>query len=290
MKLWLPVLLSAALLAVGAASASAVPSLAGPTGLVMLPTAEIAPTTEWQVTVGHRSFDVDTMYEPADVSVWALSLMKGVADDAELWVAYQRVTDGSDSDLWEYGGKYQLSENLFPRVPILGGAKISVGASLGRWANGVGMGAFSMYEEGEGAVGGDVETLRAYIVASKQILPEYTGEWVWGTDEVGTRIIGTAGLMYLRVDAEEVGADSMIRPFLGLQVFGRRNLEMLAEYRFKDSDLESDSVFSVAVRKPFGSSTTFEAGLTNGDPIGLGNIDATLYLRFAYSWPTEAYQ
>jgi len=290
MKLWLPVLLSAALLAVGAASASAVPSLAGPTGLVMLPTAEIAPTTEWQVTVGHRSFDVNTMYEPADVSVWALSLMKGVADDAELWVAYQRVTDGSDSDLWEYGGKYQLSENLFPRMALLGGAKISVGASLGRWANGVGMGAFSMYEEGEGAVGGDVETLRAYIVASKQILPEYTGEWVWGTDDVGTRIIGTAGLMYLRVDAEEVGADSMIRPFLGLQVFGSRNLEMLAEYRFKDSDLESDSVFSVAVRKPFGSSTTFEAGLTNGDPIGLGNIDATLYLRFAYSWPTEAYQ
>jgi hypothetical protein len=290
MKLWLPVLLSAALLAGGAASASAVPSLAGPTGLVMLPTAEIAPTTEWQVTVGHRSFDVNTMYEPADVSVWALSLMKGVADDAELWVAYQRVTDGSDSDLWEYGGKYQLSENLFPRMALLGGAKISVGASLGRWANGVGMGAFSMYEEGEGAVGGDVETLRAYIVASKQILPEYTGEWVWGTDDVGTRIIGTAGLMYLRVDAEEVGADSMIRPFLGLQVFGSRNLEMLAEYRFKDSDLESDSVFSVAVRKPFGSSTTFEAGLTNGDPIGLGNIDATLYLRFAYSWPTEAYQ
>jgi hypothetical protein len=290
MKLWLPVLLSAALLAVGAASASAVPSLAGPTGLVMLPTAEIAPTNLWQVTVGHRSFDVTTMYEAADVSVWALSLMKGVADDAELWVAYQRVTDGSDSDLWEYGGKYQLSENLFPRMALLGGAKISVGASLGRWANGVGMGALNMYEEGEGAAGGDVETLRAYIVASKQILPEYTGEWVWGTDELGTRIVASAGFMYLRVDAEEVGADSMIRPFLGLQVFGRRNLEMLAEYRFKDSDLEKDSVFSVAVRKPFGNSTTFEAGLTNGDPIGLGNIDATMYLRLAYTWPTEAYQ
>ncbi|MFB3883049.1 MAG: hypothetical protein ACE149_17415 [Armatimonadota bacterium] len=292
MRFWLPVLLSAALLAVGAGSALAVPSLAGPTGLVMLPTAEIAPADLWQVTVGHRSFDVAAMYGggDSDVSTWAFSLLKGVADDAELWVAFQRVTDGTDSDLWEYGGKYQLSENLFPRMALLGGAKVSVGASLGRWSNAVGMGALSMYEEGEGAFGGDVETLRAYLVASKQLVPEYTGEWVWGTDALGTRIVASAGVMYLRVDAEEAGADSLIRPFLGLQVFGRRNLELCAEYRLKDSDLEDDNVFSVAVRKPFGNATIFEAGLTNGDPIGLGNIDATLYLRLAYSWPTEAYQ
>jgi hypothetical protein len=248
----------------------------------MLPTADIAPTSQWQVGVTHRSLGVAQMYSDIDMSIWSFSVLKGVADDAELWLAYQRATNGDDSDIWEYGAKYLLSETLFPRRGFLGGTKIAVGASLGRYSNAVGMD-----DEGLGAP--DVATLRAYLVATKQFAPAYTGEWPWG-EASGTRIVGSAGVMYLRVDPDTGEADSLVRPFIGVQVYGRRNLELLAEYRAKDSDLEKDPVFSVAVRKPWGTSTEVELGLTNASPIGLGISDQDLYVKLTYSWPTEAYQ
>jgi len=287
MKLWLSVLLCAALLATGAASALAVPSLAGPTGLVMLPTADIAPTTEWQIAVGHRSFNTAQMYDTEDVemSIWVFSGLKGVADDAELWVAFQRATNGEDSNVWEYGAKYLIGENLLPRGTFLGGTKVAVGASLGRWSDAVGFGAAGMYSD----AASDVETLRAYLVATKQFVPTYTGEWPWG-EPSGTRIVGSAGLMYLRVDPDIGNDDSLVRPFLGVQCYGRRNLELLAEYRLKDSDLEDDALFSIAIRKPWGTSTSLEIGLTNASPIGLATGDQDMYVRLTYRLPTGAYQ
>jgi hypothetical protein len=289
MKLWLPMLLSAALLAVGGAAAFAVPSLAGPTGLVMLPTADIAPTTDWQIGIGHRSFKVAQMYgaEDIDVSIWALSALKGVAGDAELWIAFQRATNGEDANVWEYGAKYLIRQNLLPRGTLLGGTKVAVGASLGRWSDAVGFGGASMYDETITAT--DVKTLRAYMVATKQFAPTYTGEWPWG-EAPGTRIVGSAGVMYLRVDPDIGGGDSLLRPFLGVQCYGRRNLELLAEYRFKDSNLEDDSLFSVAIRKPWGTSTNLEIGLTNASPIGLATGDQSMYVRLTYTWPTAGYQ
>jgi len=288
MKLSLLVLLSAAMLAAGAGSAFAVPSLAGPTGLVMLPTADIAPSTEWQIGIGHRSFEVAQMYgaENIDVSIWALSGVKGVADDAELWIAFQRATNGEDRNIWEYGAKYLIGENLLPRGSLLGGTKVAVGASLGRWSDALGFSAAGMYDT---IAVTDVETLRAYLVATKQFMPTYTGEWPWG-EAPGTRIVGSAGVMYLRVDADNGGGDSLLRPFLGVQCYGRRNLELLAEYRFKDSNLEDDALFSIAIRKPWGTSTNLEIGLTNASPIGLATGDQDMYVRLTYAWPTAAYQ
>ncbi len=280
MRLWLLVLLSAALLAAGASSAFAVPSLGGPTGLIFLPTAEIAPSNLWQFAVGHKTLEVAQFYETLDVSIWGLSALKGVSDDAELFVAYQRITDGDNADAWEYGGKYLISENILPRRGLFGGTKVAVGASLGRWSGAVGM-----YE----GTPVDVETLRAYVVASKQLAPTYTGEWPVD-DPMGTRVVGSVGLMYLRVDADFVTAESLLRPFFGVEIIGQRGLTLLAEYRLKDSDLDEDGLFSVGIRKPMGSSTTFEVGLTNGSPIGVAVGNQELYARLTYAVPTEAYQ
>lgn len=275
MRLWLPMLLCAAILAAGAGSAFAVSSLAGPTGLVILPTADIAPTTDWQIGIGQYSYQAQAMY---DVSDWSFNLIKGVADDAELFLRFQRISGEGGTDAWEYGGKYLLSQSLFPRQGFLGGTKVAFGASLGRWANSLGM-----YDRP------DVETLRAYLVATKQIKPYASGDTKYG-EESGTRVVVSAGLMYLRAKLSEGDSDTLLRPFLGLQVYGSRNLEFLTEYRLKASDLESDPVFSVAIRKPFGSSTTFELGLTNADAIGLGMSDQNMYARLIYTWPTEGYQ
>ena len=285
MRSWLSVLLSAALLAVGAASAFAVPSLAGPTGLIMLPTADIAPSSLWQMGVGSRSIRIQQMYQPesTDVSEWTFNALKGVADDAEVFVTYQRVTDGTDTDVWEYGGKYLIGEDLFPRRGFLGGTKVAVGGSLGRWAESVEFTSNAMY------LPSDVETRRLYLVATKQLAPTYTGEWSWEAP-AGTRIVGTVGLLYLRVDPDLGEAHSLVRPFIGVEVTGRRMLTLLAEYRLKDSSVEDNEEFSVAVRKPFGSSTNLEVGLTNASPIGLGIEEMNLFARITFAFGAEAYQ
>lgn len=275
MRLWLSLLLSAVLLAAGAASALAIPSVAGPTGIVNLPTANTAPANEVQFGVGYRSIE---MYTDVDVSLWSFQVLKGVADDAELWVGYQRASNGEDTDVWEFGGKYLIGEDLFPRTGFLGGTKIAIGASMGRWTDAIGM-----YAD-DPLIPTDVETLRSYLVATKQIIPTYGGEWEWG-EFPGTRIFGTAGLMYLRVSPGLGETDSLIEPFFGVEIMGTRNLTLALEYRLKDSDLEDDSVFSVLFRRPFGDSTIGEVGLTNASPIGLGQGKSDLFVRFGYRVP-----
>ncbi len=289
MRVWLLVLLAAALLTTGAASAFAVPSLAGPTGLVMLPTADIAPSNLWQIGVGNRSIRIEQMYqdESADVTDWTFNAVKGVADDAELFVTYQRCTDGSDSDVWEYGGKYLIGEDLFPRTGFLGGTKIAVGGSLGRWASSVEFQTGGMY--GFGTTFEDVETMRLYAVATKQLVPTYTGEWPWEAGS-GTRIVASAGVLYMRIDPDISDSHNLIRPFVGVEVTGQRGVTVLAEYRLKDSDVEENAEYAIGLRKPFGSSTMFEFGLTNASPIGLGIDETNLYARLTYAFGTEAYQ
>jgi len=285
MRLWLSVLLAAALLAAGAASAFAVPSLAGPTGLVMCPTADIAPAGMWQVAAGNRSMRINMYQESFDISDWSINALKGVADDAEVFVTYQRVTDGKNTDVWEYGGKYLIGEDLFPRQGFLGGTKVAVGGSLSRWADALGI-----YDDMVSEVSTtDVKTVRAYLVATKQLAPTYTGEWPWEAPS-GTRIVATVGLMYFRVDPDRGEANSVLRPFLGVEVTGQRQLTLLAEYRLKDSSVESHGEFAFAIRKPFGSSTTVEVGLSNANPIGLGIDEQNLFARMTYAFPTEAYQ
>ncbi len=275
MRLWLSLLLSAALLAAGAVSAFAIPSLAGPTGIVNLPTANVSPTNEVQFGVGYRSVE---MYTDIDVSLWSFQILKGVADDAELWASYQRASNGEDTDIWEFGGKYVIGEDLFPRTGLLGGTKIALGASMGRWTDAV-----SMYSANPLFVT-DVETLRAYLVATRQIIPNYTGEWNW-EEYQGTRVFGTVGLMYLRVEPDLIETDSLIEPFFGLEIMGTKNLTLAMEYRLKDSDLEDDSVFSVLLRRPFGDSTSLEFGLTNSSPIGLGQGESDVFVRLGYRVP-----
>lgn len=279
MKLWMMFILAAALLTMSG-SAFAVPSLGGPTGIVVMPSAMTAATDEWQIAVGARSFAVAGMYDAGDESIWSFGGLKGVSDDAELFVLYQRESGISNTDIWEYGGKYVISEGLFARTGFLSGTKIAVGASLGRWGEAAGLAEDELL---------DVSTLRAYLVATKQFLPAEAGDWTWGKT-TGTRVIGSGGLMYLSVDADEAGSDNLVRPFLGVEIIGKSELTIAGEYRFKDSDWDEDAVFSAMIRKPWGTATALEIGITNASPIGLGTGDQSMYARFTYALPTAAYQ
>ncbi|MCJ7749899.1 MAG: hypothetical protein MUQ65_02205 [Armatimonadetes bacterium] len=284
MRSWLLVVLTAALLVSSGASALAIPSLGGPTGIALLPTAKIAPVNEWQTAVGYRSFNTTYMYayEEVDMSLWTFNALKGVASDAELWIAYTRATNGEDTDVWEYGGKYQLSERILPRTGFLAGTDIAIGASLGRWANALTNAdpLLPFYT--------DTETLRAYFVVTTQLVPGGDSDWDWEAAP-STRIIGTAGMLYLRVSPDALSGDTLLRPFLGVEVIGQTNLTLALEYRFKDSGLEDDALFSALVRYPIDRSTNLEVGLSNASPIGLGHGDQDLFVRLGYSFPVSAY-
>jgi hypothetical protein len=284
MRSWLLVVLTAALLVSSGASALAIPSLGGPTGIALLPTAKIAPVNEWQTAVGYRSFNTTYMYayEEVDMSLWTFNALKGVASDAELWIAYTRATNGEDTDVWEYGGKYQLSERLLPRTGFLAGTDIAIGASLGRWANALTNAdpLLPFYT--------DTETLRAYFVVTTQLVPGGDSDWDWEAAP-STRIIGTAGMLYLRVSPDALSGDTLLRPFLGVEVIGQTNLTLALEYRFKDSGLEDDALFSALVRYPIDRSTNLEVGLSNASPIGLAHGDQDLFVRLGYSFPVSAY-
>lgn len=284
MRPWLPVVLAAVLLAASGASALAIPSLGGPTGIALLPTAKIAPVNEWQTAVGYRSFNTTYMYafEDVDMSLWTFNALKGVASDAELWIAFTRGSNGEDTDIWEYGGKYLLSERLLPRTGVLADTDIAIGASLGRWADALTNAdpLLPFYT--------DTETLRAYFVVTTQLVPGDAGDWDWEAAP-STRIIGTAGILYLRVDPDALDSDTLFRPFLGVEVIGQNDLTLALEYRFKDSAIEDDSLFSALIRYPIDRSTCLEVGLSNASPIGLALGDQDLFVRLGYSFPVSAY-
>jgi hypothetical protein len=284
MKSWLLVVLTAALLVSSGASALAIPSLGGPTGIVLLPTAKIAPVDEWQTAVGYRSFNTTYMYafEDVDMSLWTFNVLKGVASDAELWIAYTRGSNGEDTDIWEYGGKYLLSERLLPRTGFLADTDIAIGASLGRWADAL------TNADPLLPFHTDVETLRAYFVVTTQLVPGDGGDWDWEAAP-STRIIGTAGILYLRVDPDALDSATLFRPFLGVEIISQKNLTLALEYRFKDSGIEDDSLFSALIRYPIDEHTNLEVGLANASPIGLALGNQDLFVRLGYSIPVSAY-
>jgi hypothetical protein len=292
MRSWLPVLFAAVLIAIGGASALAVPSLGGPTGLVLLPTADIAPVDEWQTAFGFRS--AVAMYDTSDleVTLWQLGFLKGVADDAEVWITYQRATNGEDTNVWRAGGKYEIGKKLMPRSGFFADTKIAIGGSLGRYPDDVLSPTHFVGVEVPPRAR-DTETMDLYLVITKQISPADTSTWEW--EEVrSTRIIGTVGVYYLDVDFDVVAGDgfddeTLLEPFFGISFLTPKGLTLAFEYRTKADDLEDDALFSSLLRYPVDRSTAIEVGLTNGSPIGLALGDQNVFARLTYSFPVSAY-
>jgi hypothetical protein len=284
MRLWLPLALAGALLAAcGASALAVVPSVAGPTGIVMLPTARIAPVNEWQTAAGYRSFRVEAMYglEDIDVSMWSFNFLKGVSSDAEFWAMYTRASNGQDTDVWEFGGKYRFREGIMPTRGLWSGLDAAVGMSLGRWTD-----SLTMYQDVPFFT--DTESLRAYFVLTKQLVPAYTGEWPWARPP-HTRVDGTVGIYYLSVNPDFGDSASLLEWFLGMEVLFKNNIAFAVEYRFKDADLESDPVFSSLLRYPIDRQIDFEFGTTNASPGGLGLGEQDLFARITYRIPVADY-
>jgi len=273
-QFWTLSVLAVFMIAAGSSIAVAMPSLGGPTGIVSVPTAAIAPSDQLQTALTYQSQE---MYGGlVDVDYWALNVLGGVADTAELWGAYalanqETPTDSETAHMWAFGGKYQ-----FAREPE-DTASLAVGASLEKWSD-----TMAMY----GAVT-DVDVIKAYIVATKDFTPMGGESWEW-TDG-GTRTLGTLGLMYIDIDPDAGESESLTKPFVGLEFIGAGGTTLGLEYRWKDSDIDEDAVFSAVLRHPFTPEWEVEVGTTNAGPGGIGLDDQDIFVRVGYTIPMAAY-
>lgn len=290
-RLWtLPLVV--ALLIAAAGGAHAIPSLGGPTGIVSLPNADIAPMDELQAAVTYQAFQAAGMYlaesmdmygastAANDAVVWVLQAARGVSEEAELWAAYSRVHNGSDSDIWQLGGKVRL-EGV-----AQGNTQVAVGGSIGRWANAFGLpwaDSVGMYGSTPAPAVSDLDVFKGYIVATQGLTP--IAGWQGAAGGAGRSLIrGSAGFFYLYADSDAAGKDTLLRPFLGVEI--DRGLQTLAfEWRWKDADMEHKDVFSAMLRTPLGQGTWLEIGTTNASPIGLGLADQDVFVRIGHQVP-----
>jgi hypothetical protein len=267
---WTLPLLAALVLVAAGGAAHAIPSLGGPTGIVSVPNALVAPAGQLQTALTYQSMemyggDIDSTY-------WALNVLSGIGGVAELWAAYaiadqEGPTDSETANMWALGGKYQ-----FTREPE-DQAALAVGASIENWSD------LAMYD---GSFD-DVGVIKAYIVATKDFTPMTTGSWEW--NEGSTRMLGSLGLMYIDVDPDAGDSESLTRPFVGLEFIGAGGTTLGLEYRWKDDDLDAKAVFSAVLRHKFSREIEAEVGTTNAGPSGIGLDDQDFFVRVGYNFP-----
>ena len=260
----------------GGGVGSPMPSLGGPTGIVSVPNALIAPRSlemalSYQnLTTGEGMYREDQavmalldVVSPTGVStsnggdqtVWTLQALGRLTDKAELWAAYSTISDGADAHMWGVGGKLALTRE--PQDAI----SLALGASYQQLSN-----SLSMYSEGLGAfdIEADDEVTKAYLVATKDLTPG-----------ASTHTLASAGLMYMRARASASAFDmslseseSLTRPFIGLEFMTPRGSGLGLEYRWEDDILDSKAVMSAVLRLCLSQGVYSEIGTTNTAPGG----------------------
>jgi hypothetical protein len=280
-RVWLLPALAILLVAVGGSAAFAVPSLGGPSGIVSVPNALVAPVGQASAAVSWQAMKetISTeMYEATtdDFSAWSLQVLGGVASGAELWAAYSTANDFLDSSAWGIGGKFQFVREPESPVTAAIGAAYKARSGDANIAEAVGE-----YE----SIDLDDTLWEAYLVASKDFTPTgLTTEWA-----AGTRIVGTAGLLWAQVNRDvTIGAlsgeadETLVEPFVGVEFMGTQGTTLGLEYRWKDSDVDQKAVFSAVLRQCFKNGFFGEVGTTNADQLGLGLDDQDFFVRAGY--------
>jgi hypothetical protein len=280
----------------GSGVGSPMPSLGGPTGIVTVPNALIAPRSlemalsYQKLTTGEGMYDEDdtvmalidvvtptgvTTSNGEDQTVWSLQALARMAERAELWAAYSTIRDGDDAHMWGVGGKLALTRE--PQDAI----SLALGASYQQLSN-----SLSMYSEGLGDfdIEADQKVTKAYLVATKDLTPG-----------AGTHTLASAGLMYMRARASASAFDmsfseseSLTRPFIGLEFMTPRGSGLGLEYRWEDDILDSKAVMSAVLRLALSKEFNAEIGTTNADPVGFGMDDQNFFFRLGYSVPLGA--
>lgn len=250
MKLGL-ILLAAALLVVCAVGASAYPTIDGSTGVVNLPTAEIAPQGTIDLAVTYQQAPFDWNGVPVRVNA-------GVAKDWELYASYQpsrAASDGDNDDFITAGVKYSILNQAEDDVDL------AIGGTLGKETWG--------WDDHE-------TSNKAYLAVSKDfsIAPS-----------IPLTARGTAGLLYNFFKGHGWN-DSFTKPYVALELMNDSGVSLGMEYRWRDDDWDDDdALFSSVLRYQCPKVPLFlEVGTTNGEWLGNSWDNQRGFYGFGYTF------
>jgi len=248
------VLLAAVVLVLGAMAAGAYPTLGGATGLVTLPTAEVAPAGMVDLAVDYQKTEAAGI----ELKLWPARAVAGLAKNAELWFGYNRMNGNSeDATLWNGGAKYAFLQEPKDKVSL------AIGGSLGRLEN-----------------DGHMNEASAFLVASKNLGKEKSAG-----EQPSARL--SAGLVWLKFG--DPADYDFTKPFLGVEVFGKAGGSLALEYRFKDDGADLEAPFSSVLRYPLGgvgAPLWVEVGTTNAAFESLGNDESDFFVGVGYRFGT----
>lgn len=232
MKFW-AVVLAVAILACCTVAASAVreyPTFDGPTGVVTLPTAEIA-------KVG--TINLAASYQAAPNN-WKVALVRAnaaVGNNVEVWAgtAQWREQDSYNENVDNFGAKLRLMSQAN------NGIDVAIGGSFGRdkwhW--------------------GDEDITKAFLAVTKDF------------EVAGATCRLTGGAMYNRIKDGD-WSDKFTKPYAALEVLNVRGCDIGIEYRQRDDDFDDEEApMSAVLRYSVPDKPVWiEIGTTNASWLG----------------------
>jgi hypothetical protein len=226
-------LLSALLLLMAIGTGFCYPSLVGPVGLAVHPTADVPAAGEVDLSVDFQ--DTKDFFG----EIWLSRLTFGATDRLEVSVGYTAVqgqTSFDEGRLWQVAAKYLLLDRPDQ------GLKVAAGTGYLQFTN-----------------SWDVHGFGGYVVASKDLTsPERQRDQI--------RLRGHLGVIYGGFKEHEgltEFSDTVFRPWLGLEAITPRGTTLAVEYRPRTSSFETHDIVGAVLRHPFTERLSAEVGTTN---------------------------
>lgn len=238
MKKMLSLGIAVALMAMACAAYAAYPTLLGPTGNGVLPTAAVQPAGQLSAALDLYNTDDDDL---GVGNTLPLRVVYGVTPNLEIGAGYTKVsTDGDDITMWNVNAKYATPVNL------LGFA----------WSAGLVYGSADI-------AGGDITATQLYWVGDRTIaLAENT-----------PALNVTAGVNWTQIDPD--GGDTLdaFRFFGGVSAAITPKLTGSLEMQSAAGDFDEKPMGAITLRYAFTPALTAQVGYTNSFLGVIGNTD-----------------
>jgi hypothetical protein len=210
------------------------PSLVGPTGLAVHPTADVP-------LPGQVDFALD-FQKTKDFfgDVWLPRVTFGATDRLEVSLGYMRAegeTRWDTGHMWQGAAKYLLIDR--PKQDL----KVSVGAGYLKFAG-----------------DWDVSGAGGYVVASKYIRRAASAK----PGDIDVR--GHLGVVYGGFKEHEPGfkeTGTLFKPWVGLEFIGHGGTDFALEWRPRTAKWEDHDIVGVTLRYPVDDKLSLETGTTN---------------------------
>lgn len=266
------VLLVVLALALCAGAAWSYPTMQGATGIVVLPTADVAANGTINLAVDYSKINnnrvlgiSDTIYDEftgefievdlGDTTVWPVRANVGFGGMAEFWAGNNFLSgDLFDGNEWNVGLKYAFM------TEAKNGFDLAVGGSYGQ----TDLDDFS----------DNLKTWTAFLAASKVLMP---------CTKTQPSIRGTVGGMYMNFS--DGVSDNLFEPYLALEI-GYDQFQLASEYRFKDSDIDIKAPWSTVLRYQFKEMPLWlQVGWSNAILLnGIGTDQQEFFAGIGYSF------